>query len=77
MCKVNETSVWAEYLSDRKARKVARALKEAGYTSATRQKCLGYAINVARYFEPGNAQARQELLAVICAAAGIQPRQAQ
>jgi hypothetical protein len=71
---LDEKSVWTEYVSARAARRVARALKNAGYSTATIAKCRGYAINIARYFEPGNAQACQELLDLICQAAGIQPR---
>jgi len=70
----DEKSVWTESISERKARKVARALKGAGYTSATIAKCRGYVVNVAQYFEPGDAAARRQLIGVICQAAGIQPR---
>ena len=69
----NEKSVWTEYLTARAARRVAAALKEAGYGTATRLNCRGYVINVASYFEPGDAVERSKVLRVICGAAGIQP----
>jgi len=69
-----EKTVWTEYLSEAKARKVARALKAAGYKSATIGKCREYVINVAQYFEPGDASARDGVIRIICKAAGIQPQ---
>lgn len=73
---MNETtSVWTEFISARQARAVARALKAAGYGTATIKRCHGYAINVAEYFEPGDAEARAHLLRIICAAAGFQPKE--
>ncbi len=71
---MNEKSVWTERISARQARKVARALREAGYNTATVQNCREYVINVAKYFEPGDNTAREKLLDEICKAAGIQPR---
>jgi len=71
---VREQSVWTEHITARAARDVARALKEAGYGKATRENCRGYVINVARYFEPGDTEARHKLLRLICEAAGIQPK---
>jgi hypothetical protein len=74
MAKTTEQSVWTEHITARAARKVARELKKAGYRTATRQNCRGYVINVARYFEPGDVEARTGLLRLICEVAGIQPR---
>lgn len=71
---MDEKSVWTEFLSARDARKVARALKGAGYKTATRENCHEYVINIARYFEPGDVEARQRVLRLICEAAGIQPK---
>jgi hypothetical protein len=71
---VTDQSVWTEHITARAARNVARELKKAGYKSATRQNCRGYIINVAQYFEPGDVEARQILLRLICEAAGIQPK---
>jgi len=71
---LTEHSVWDEHLSARQARKVRAALAAAGYSTATAAKCRGYVINVAEYFEPGDVTARQEVLRIICEAAGIQPR---
>lgn len=71
---MDEKSVWTEFVSARAARKVARALKEAGYKTATRENCHEYVINIAKYFEPGDAEARQALLRLICESAGIQPK---
>lgn len=71
---VTEQSVWTEHLSARQARKVARALREAGYKTATIERCRGHVINVAAYFEPGDPTARRGVLRIICEAAGIQPR---
>lgn len=71
---LDEKSVWTEFLTARAARKVATALKEAGYFTATRENCHNYVINIASYFEPGDTEARQKLLRLICEAAGIQPR---
>lgn len=71
---MDEKSVWTEHISSRQARKVARALKGTGYSTATIEKCRGYAINVARYFEPGDMEARHNVLNIICEAAEIQPR---
>jgi hypothetical protein len=71
---MNEKSVWTEFITARAARKVAAALKAAGYGTATRQNCRGYVINVARYFEPGDESERQNLLRLICEAAEIQPK---
>jgi len=71
---MDEKSIWTEFISERMARNVARALREAGYGTATIGKCRGYAINVAQYFEPRDHAARDHLLDLICKAAGIQPR---
>lgn len=71
---MNEKSVWTEFLTARDARKVAAALKVAGYKTANRENCRGYVINVAQYFEPGDATERQTLLRLICEAAGLQPK---
>lgn len=60
-------------ISARNARKVARALKAAGYGSATIEGCRGYILNIASYFEPGDVEARHNVLDIICEAAGIQP----
>jgi len=70
---VSEHSVWTECISYPKARKVARALRDAGYASATIEKCHGYVINVARYFEPGDPAERENVIRMITEAAGIQP----
>jgi hypothetical protein len=70
---ITEHTIWTEYLDNRKARKVARALKADGYTTATIEKCTGFAIGVAQYFEPGDVTARERLLDIICQAAGIKP----
>jgi len=73
---MDNKSVWTEFISARKARKVARALVDAGYTTATAEKCNGYVINVAHYFEPdSNVADHGNVLRLICAAAGIQPKQ--
>jgi hypothetical protein len=69
-----EKSVWAEFITARAARKVAAALKVAGYGTATRENCRGYVVNVAQYFEPGDVTERQKLLRLICETAGIQPK---
>lgn len=71
---LNDKSVWTEFITARDARKVAAALKVAGYKTANRENCRGYVINVAKYFEPGDIEARQEVLRLICEAAGIQPK---
>jgi len=71
---MNEQSVWTDFISARNARKVARALKAAGYGSATIKKCRGYIMNIANYFEPGDVAARHDVLDIICEAAGIQPQ---
>ena len=71
---MNEKSVWATRISARKARDVARALKVAGYGTATRKNCRGFVNNVARYFEPSNIAAQNDVRQLICEAAGIQPR---
>ena len=71
---ITEQSVWTEHITARAAREVARVLREAGYSTATRENCRGYVINVARYFEPGDTAERNKLLRLICEAAGIQPR---
>jgi len=70
---MDEKSVWTRSLTTRQARKVARALKAEGYGIATAKLCRDYIINIARYFEPGDADARAKLLDVICGAAGIKP----
>jgi hypothetical protein len=70
---MEEHSIWTEFISARQARNVARALKAAGYGTATIERCRGYAINIAAYFEPGDTEARSRLLDIICAAAGLQP----
>ena len=77
MKRTSEQSVWSEFISARQARKVARALKEAGYSSATIEGCRGYVINVARYFEPAHIPSREVLLRIITEAAGIQPRKVE
>lgn len=69
-----EHSVWTEMITARDARRVAAAMKAAGYRTATRENCRGYVINIARYFEPGDIEARQGLLRLICETAGIQPK---
>lgn len=69
-----EKSIWTEYISARAARNVARALKVAGYGTATRKNCRGYVIDLARYFEPGDVEQQQLLLRLICEAAGSQPK---
>jgi len=70
---MNEQSVWTGYIGARNARKVARALKSAGYGTATIAGCRGYIMNIANYFEPGDVAARHDVLDIICEAAGIQP----
>jgi hypothetical protein len=74
---MDEKNVWTEFVSAKRARDVARALKAAGYKSATIEKSRGYVINVARYFEPSDQQAREIVLTIIAQAAGIQPRRSQ
>ena len=64
----------SHYITAREAREVARALKNSGYHTATRENCREYVMNVANHFEPGDVGAREKLLRVICQAAGIQPR---
>lgn len=71
----NTPNVWASYISTRKARNVARALKAAGYGTATIKRCTEYVMNVANYFEPMDTDARNKLVRLICEAAGIQPSQ--
>lgn len=71
---MNEKSVWTEFITARAARRVATALKAAGYKTANRENCRGYVINVAEYFEPGDVTERQNVLRFICEAAGIQPK---
>ncbi len=71
---MDEKNVWTEHITARAARKVARVLKKAGYGTATRENCRGYVINVAQYFEPGDVEARKNVLRLICEAAGIQPK---
>lgn len=71
---MNEKSVWTAHISARKARDVARALKAAGYGSATRENCRGFVNNVARSFEPGDIASQNKVRRLICEAAGIQPR---
>lgn len=71
---MNKQSVWTGFISARNARKVARALKAAGYGTATIERCRGYIMNIANYFEPGDVAARHIVLDIICEAAGIQPR---
>ena len=70
---IEEKSVWTEFITARAARNVARALKGAGYNSATRENCRGYVTNVAQYFEPDDVEERKKLLRLICVAAGLQP----
>jgi hypothetical protein len=72
---ISDKNVWTEFISEARARKVARALRQAGYATATIGKCRGYVVNVANYFEPGDTEARQKLLEIITTAAGIRPRQ--
>lgn len=69
-----EQSVWTEFIGSRQARNVARALKAVGYGTATIEKCRGYVVNVAQYFEPMDVEARHEVLRIIARAAGLQPR---
>lgn len=71
---LDEKSVWTKFITARAARKVAAALKAAGYKTATRENCHNHVINIAKYFEPGDTEARQKLLRLICEAAGIQPK---
>jgi hypothetical protein len=68
-----DTSVWTIFITARAARKVAAALKAAGYGKATRQNCREYVINVARYFEPGDEEEQKKLLRKITETAGLQP----
>lgn len=70
-----KTSNDTDIITARAARKVATALKAAGYKTATRENCHNYVINVASYFEPGDTEVRQKLLRLICETAGIQPKQ--
>lgn len=72
---INEHSVWTKHISARQARDVARALKAAGYGKVTIEDCRAYVINLARYLEPMDGEARHKVLRIICEAAGIQPRQ--
>lgn len=74
MNEITEKSVWTSYISARQARRVARALRAAGYGTATAELCRGYVINLAKYFEPADASAQRDVLRIICSAAGIQPR---
>jgi len=71
---LDEKSVWTEFVTARAARRVAAALKAAGYGTATREICHNYVITIARHFEPGDAQERSKLLRLICETAGIQPK---
>jgi hypothetical protein len=75
MSEITKQSVWTSYISARQARRVARALRAAGYGKATADLCRGYVINVAEYFEPADASAQRDVLRLICEAAGIQPKQ--
>lgn len=69
-----DKTIWTEHISARQARSVARALRIAGYKTATISKCRGYVINIAEYFEPADMAEQQHVLGIICEAAGIQPR---
>ena len=72
--KVYEQNIWGSYMSVRKAKLVSRALKAAGYRTATVKNCTDFVINVASHFEPGNTEARLKLIRLICVSAGLQPK---
>lgn len=67
-------SVLSHFISAREAREVARALKDAGYHTATIERCREYVSNVANYFEPGDLVQREKITRIIAEAAGLQPR---
>lgn len=71
---MDENTILKEVLNTRQTQRVARALREAGYKTATAKKCRRNVIGVAEYFEPINLDARQILIDIICQVAGLQPR---
>lgn len=74
---VRPSNVWTARISARQAREVAKALREAGYTTITidRVRELGYVNQIAEWCEPGDISEQNAVRRIICVAAGIQPRQ--
>ncbi len=66
-------SILAKNIPEHKARKVARALRYAGYRSITIERCRGHAMSIANYLEPMDVQARDKLLRIIAVVADFQP----
>jgi hypothetical protein len=73
---IRATNVWTASLTARQARDVARALKQAGYGTATvaRVRELAYVNAVAEYCEPSDIDAQNTVRRIVCEAAGIQPK---
>jgi DNA-binding MarR family transcriptional regulator len=67
-------NVLMETLTERGARSVAAMLKRRGYTQAVIENCRKRSpIEIAKYFEPLDEEAREELIRQIARAAKLQP----
>lgn len=67
------SSIFSGRLSTREAQRVARVLKQHGYTKATILRCTGPLKQVAEFFEPEDLTARDHLRTLIAHAAGWIP----
>jgi hypothetical protein len=67
-------NILMETLTERGARSVAAMLKRRGYTQATIEDCRRRSpVEIAKYFEPLEEEARDELIRQIARAAKLQP----
>jgi DNA-binding MarR family transcriptional regulator len=67
-------NVLMETLTERGARATAAMLKRRGYEKATIENCRRRSpIEIAKYFEPLDEEAREELIRQIARAAKLQP----
>ena len=69
-----DAHVLMQTLTERQARSVAAMLKRRGYTKATIEDCRRRStIEIAKFFEPLDEEAREELIRQIARAAKLQP----
>jgi hypothetical protein len=74
MTQKTPANVLMETLTERGARNVAAMLKRRGYAKATIEDCRRRSpIEIAKYFEPLDEEAREDLTRQIARAAGLQP----
>ena len=68
-------TIWSKTISSRAARDVARMLKAEGYNVTIADvREQAHIINLGRYLEPADGEARQRIVRRIAAVCGVQPK---